>query len=373
MRSMRRGTIFPLLFVLISAAIVAASQFVQNQPSLILTLAVDPLAEAWVRQMAQDFNATQPTTANLRRVEIAVQVVNDHEVWRDRGLWNTTNHPTAWLPSTSVAVSYAQQANAAAQFETIAASVARTPLIFGSYTSRARVLNDIPARLSWDDIQRGAEVANWEALGGLPEWEDFINLAFPPPDSSITGLAVVFASAADYRDSAALNSGSFAQGFQDWFTPIINAVPNFNTIGADVAVFMARGPETASAGIAPEVRWLNGLEAIQREENITFSYPEYIFMFDFPLVIWSDTETTTDERDAIRAFGDYLLSDAAQTDAMRRGLRPANGAPTNAQTIFAQAQRNGILFEPPFDQLVEAPPLNDTRALLSWFARARGS
>ena len=49
-RIMRRGTIFLILFIVIVAGIIGLSTFLQNQPPVEITVAVNPLAEEWVRE-----------------------------------------------------------------------------------------------------------------------------------------------------------------------------------------------------------------------------------------------------------------------------------------------------------------------------------
>jgi len=112
-------------------AIVAVGLFLENQPPVEITVAVNPLAEAWMQQAARGFNDSDTRLSSNRRVRVNVVVVEDVGVWQtsaDR-VWTPEDHPAAWLPAASVSVSYARSANL--PFEIVQPSTARTPIIFG--------------------------------------------------------------------------------------------------------------------------------------------------------------------------------------------------------------------------------------------------
>src|SRR5262249_40537909 len=105
---MRRGTIFVLLFIVIAAAIVAASKVIQSQPPLEVTIAVDPLAESWVQDAVKALNDSQPVVNGTRRVQYKVTVIEDLDVWQGQRKWSPDNHPDTWIASSSASVTYAQ-------------------------------------------------------------------------------------------------------------------------------------------------------------------------------------------------------------------------------------------------------------------------
>jgi hypothetical protein len=370
---MRRGTIFLLLFVVIAAVVVGISQFLQSQPPVEITVAVDPLAEAWMRDAVQAFNDSDVLINNTRRVQVQMIVISDLEVWNttnreDR--WTASDHPDAWLPAAAFSVDYARASGL--PFEVAHGSTARTPLVWGGYTSRIDVLTEgNPTTLDWDAVIDAAEVQSWDALGGDEGWR-FFKLAFPLPNRSIGGLAVLFSAAAAQADNAALDASAVrADGFYNWLQAVIANVPNFNTIGTDIAAFVARGPATADIGIGPESTWLTNLDGLQRNEEVYFSYPTYDFVFDFPLAVWNDVETSDEARSAVDAFGSWLLRREQQTQLTAYGLRPASGAPDESAPLFAAATPYGIELDPALTEIIEVPDLNATQGLLAWFQRNR--
>lgn len=366
---MKRGTIFLALFVLVAGGIVGASLFLRNQPPIEVDVVVDPLIEPWARQAAEAFNNSETLVNGTRRVQVnIVQVVDDVAVWRSGSTvsWTINDHPDGWLPTSSVSIGYTN----AYPFETLQPSLAKTPIIFGGYSSRVNVLTDDGNRpLTWDDVIHAAETVFWDDLGGDSNWR-FVNLAFSLPDQTMSGLAVLFSGAAAVNDTFTLTGDNVRGDFQTMFEPMIRSVPNFNTIGSDVAAFVARGSASADIGIGPESQWLLNLSALSRSEEVRFSYPEYAFVFDFPLALWQDTNTTSDERAALEAFGNWLMDSAQQNSLPTYGLRPASGNVGTA-AIFTNAEQYGIQLNPDFSQLIEAPNLNSTQGVITWFQRTR--
>ena len=358
---MKRGTIVLGFFAIIAAAIVGVSLFLENRPPLTIRVAVDPLAQDWMQQMVTDFNAKNMTIKNgTLRVQIDLEAVSDLDVWgssSDIG-WDSQNHPDAWIPALPLSIEYAPQPFLMTQL-----SVAQTPLVFAGYASRVDVLTD--SDLDWAQIFRAGDVQSWEVLGGEANWR-FFSLAFPLPDSKVSGLGVLYSGLAALSQNPTL-TGQLMRNVRDDFQPVVESVPNFNSIGNDVAAFMARTPASADVGIGPEKLWIQQLSGLVDNEAVRFSYPEYSFMFDFPYAVWNAPETDPDQLEAANVFGEWLVSDEAQARVTEYGLRPVSGIVTATDRLFAAAEQYGIQFEVPVGRQVQPPDINDTRAMFSWF------
>jgi len=133
----QRGTIFIVLFILIAVAIVGVSRFMGAQPPVEYTLAVDPLAQAWADSAVNAFNASQPTV-NGHRISFRVVAVDDLSVWQGQNVWTTKNHQDVWIPASHASVDYAR-ANGLSLIN-VSDSLARTPMVWGGYISRANLL-----------------------------------------------------------------------------------------------------------------------------------------------------------------------------------------------------------------------------------------
>lgn len=363
---MRRGTLILALFILVAAGVVGVSLFLRNQPPLIITVAVDSLALDWVREAVGRFNASQPLVNGTRRVQVEITVANEMDVWRGESQWTAQSHPDAWIPTSSVSVEYARNANV--PVEIVTESLARTPLVWGGYASRVDVLTANGAQpLDWEAVARAAELESWAALGGQASWQ-FFKLGFALPDRTMTGLGVLFSGAAAFSDSVNLAGGGVrSTGFYTWMLPIVASVPNFQTLGGDPAKAMTRGPSTVEVALLPEAQWLANLNGMVSNEPVIFSYPAYQFLFDFPLAGWDDVQTTDDQRAAVGALGEWLASAEEQGRLARFGLRPVSSEPDETDAAFANAAAYGIQLAPDYGQAIQAPSRTDAQGLIQWF------
>jgi hypothetical protein len=363
---MKRGTIFLILFILVAAGVVGASLFFRNQAPLKVTIAVDALAADWVKDAVAQYNASNPLVNATRRVQLEATVMSDMDVWRGSANWTPQNHPTGWVASSSIAVNYAKDNGL--PLSVIQPSTARTLLVWGGYKSRVDVITQKGAkRLDWDTVQAAAKAESWSALGGSPDWQ-FVKLGFGLPDRTMSGLAVLFSGAASFSQTPNLATNAVGStGFYNWMQPIVDSVPNFQTLGGDVAKAVSRGPSTVEIAILPESQWLLNLSAITANETVELGYPTYQFIFDFPVALWDDSQTTDDQRAAVKAFGAWLLNAQQQNSAIGYGLRPASGDPPQTAGLFTSAVADGIQLSPDVAQAIVAPARADAQGLIQWF------
>ncbi len=362
---MRRATVVLLIFLLIVGGIIGSSLVLRNQPQLEFTIAVHPLAAEWVRAAANDFNASEPLVNSTRRVRANIITIEDLDVWLDSPNWTRNDHPAGWIPASNASVSYT---TATIPFEIVEPSLARTPLVWGGYMSRVQVLLRDGATLDWATVQQAAALESWAEIGGEADWR-FIKLAFPLPNSDISGLAVLLSGAGSYYEREQLDRNALMDSaFLAWMRPIFDAVPNFQTLGGNVAQGFARGPSTAEIGILPEVQWLLQLNGILRNEAVGFYYPRYNFVLDFPLAMWADPTAplSDDERAAVAAFGQYLRT-TAQERVTAYGLRPAEREPQTGDALFDEALKYGIALAPDYGIAVQAPQRQVAETLIQQF------
>ena len=364
---MRRGPVIVLIFILVVAAVIGASQFMGAQPPLEITVAVSPLAGTWVTNAANSFNASNALVNGTRRVQVKVTTIDDLAVWSDAGQsqWLTA-HPTAWIPASSASIGYANRLS----FDTVQPSLAQTVLVWGGFGDRVDALTDTGAHpLDWDDVDRAAVAGTWASIPGANASWGNINLAFSRPSGSMSGLAVLFSGAAAFSKQAAVSGSTVVSSdYQNWMEPILQSVPNYNTLGTSVAqTLAARGSSVGDIALLPESEWLNNLtgQLINSGNPIRLSYPAYSFVFDFPLARWQGL--TDDENKAVEAFGAYLLTQHPETN----GLRPVGGVVAQTATLFANAASYGVELAPDLTLALQAPPRAETQRLLVWAAAVR--
>jgi hypothetical protein len=350
---MRRGTFVIILFVLVAGAIIAATTLLRSQPALEITIATDPLAEQWVRDAALTYNESGATVGVGRRVRVLVVTRSDTQVLQTP--WAPNDQPVGWIPAWSSLAAVSRGSTVTTQV--VANSLARTPLVWMSYANREADIPDV----SWQGIQ---EVADSEQ----------INLAFSLPPNSVQGLASLISAVADYHQTGILSDSMLSDSaMRGWLMPLIESVPNFNTLGPNVALYVA-GPQggAVDAAIAPESQWLSGttLNTLTAKGQPRFAYPTFPVVFDFPFITLRDIATTDDEISAAQSFAAYLSSPAQQQNLERFGLRPAQSDPLPTSTVFGPAQQYGIVASLPSAQPVQLPSSSSVLSLLTWFQSA---
>jgi hypothetical protein len=157
-----------------------------------------------------------------------------------------------------------------------------------------------------------------------------------------------------------------------WLTPIVESVPNFNTLGPNVAQYVA-GVQggTVDAAIAPESQWLTGLATLTTKGQPRFAYPAHPVVFDFPFITLRDSATTDDQISAAQSFAAYLSNSAQQNRLEHFGLRPAQTDPLPTSIVFGPAQQYGIAASLPASQPVQLPAGSGIQSLLTWFNNVR--
>ncbi len=359
---MRRGPVIVLIFILLVAAVVGASQFLRAQPPLEITLAVSPLAEAWVTNAVSAFNASEPLVNSTRRVHVSVSAIEDLNVWSDQGQnrWRDA-HPTAWIPASSASLGYASRLT----FEIVQPSLAQTVLAWGGFSDRVAALTDGGVYpLDWDDVARAVAAGRWGNLPGGETLSGNVNLAFSRPNGSMSALAVLFSGAGSLAGSTSISGTALVgSAFRDWMQPMLQSVPNPAALGASVAKTLAtRGTSIGDIGLLPESEWLNNLtgELVRSSNPIQLSYPTYQFVFDFPLARWQGL--SADENAAVDALGNWLLAQPPEA----YGLRPSSGLLPQTAQRFIGAQAYGGLLTPDLSQAIQPPPLADVQRMLTW-------
>ena len=348
---MRRGTFVIILFVLVAGAIIAATTLLRSQPALEITIAVDPLAEAWVRDAALSYNESGATVGVGRRVRVLITTRSDTQVLQTP--WVPNDQAVGWIPAWSSLAAISRGSTVTTQ--TVALSLARTPLVWMSYANREGEIPDV----SWSGIQDVAD-------------NDNINLAFSLPPQSVQGLASLISAVADFHQTGILSDSMLSDSaMRAWLMPLIGSVPNFNTFGPNVALYVA-GPQggTVDAAIAPESQWLAALNTLTAKGQPRFAYPAFPVVFDFPFITLRDIATTDDEISAAQSFAAYLSSSAQQQNLERFGLRPAQIDPQATSAVFGTAQQYGIAATLPSAQPVQLPSSSSVLSLLTWFNSA---
>lgn len=357
-----RTTIVFFVFVVIIAAIFGINQLVLQQPPHIITVATDPLAEEWVRATATRYNATNPVVNRTTPVTVRVQVIDDLDVWRGNTDWTATDHPHAWIPSSSASVTYLPPN---LPFVLVEPTLATTPLVWGAFRDRADLITDDgQQRFSWSAVQPIAAAEQWAALGADG---GFVNMAINWPASSMAGVEALTEAVAAYHQTSVVTADQIDDlGFEAWFDPIADTLTNAQRIGGSPAQALAsRGKSVADYALLPESQWLMALDGLTAGFNFVFAYPSYQTALDFPLARWDDSATTERDQAAIDGFLTFLRGAEGQQLAVDVGLRPAHAdLATLSAPLFLAGEPFGIQIVPQSGVQVEKPPREVAEALI---------
>ncbi len=370
------GTFIVILFVIISLGIVGLGYIQRNQTTptatpLELTLLANPMAHAWITNAVAQFNQSDRRLMDnvIITIEVNPTPMDDMTAWREA--WNDTTRPDIWLASSSLAVAYRGHPFMVED----SVVLAKTPMIWvASVLAYDAITQNGDQPLDWGTVQPAALAGTW-ANFGVNSLQGNVNIAFAPPDSSLNGLMVLYGAQAYYSRSLNLNAVSVSQDFLSWLAPIVDSVPNFNTIGTDVATFMLTRGTSVNIALMPEAQLLTQIGAFMRNRPVQISYPEYPMVFDFSLTWWDDNGVEADMRQAriraIETFANWLLEPAQQSQLSQYGLRPINLPIGENDTLFHQGVDMGIVYDPLLDPyLIQATNARGSQ-LLTWFAQER--
>jgi len=361
---MRRSTLVFLLFVIVIGGIIGLNSFLQNQEPIQITIAVDPLVDAWARDVAQAFNEENIlVNTGTQPVEIQITTIADARVWTGSSDWSLDSHPDGWLMTTVSVLDYIPTN---LTFDIVQPSTANTPLVWGGFGSRVDAMTEaVDLSFDWGAVQNASDEVRWGNIGGESSWGN-VNMAINWSSNSTAGLAVLLSATGHYHNTTDITSTEVTDdAFDEWVTPLADAMRNSRRIGENPAQTMAsRGASSADFGLLPEVQWLANLDDLNEQEVFVFDYPTFNIMLEFPLAVWDSPNTDPVVQEAVRAFGDFLVSDTAQNLAMGAGLRPANGDALTDDTRFLAGEANGILIDLPSYEAVIFPSFSVVDRLL---------
>lgn len=357
---MRRGTIFLLLFIVLAVAVIGVSQFLQSQPPREITIAVSPLAEDWIRAAAQAYNNTNPIVNGTRRIRVNVTAIDDVTLWNRTRQLSDAERPDGWIPA--LPISFDLVRSSGASITTLATDLAITPLTWGGFSAPVTTLTgDGALPLDWAAVQAG--------LGS-------VRPAFPHPAQTTAGFAALASGAASFNQTIRLTGSSFGTEYRAWMEPMIQAVANYNTLGADVAETMAaRGPSLGGVALLPESQWLTNLRGrfLDESTRLNLAQPEYAVIFSFGYALWSRDIPPEDEGDraaGVRDFGTYLTTPEGLALAAGFGLRPSDGS-VPAVSPFTEALAYGSIGAiDPAAAVVLPSSAGDIQRILSWAQNA---
>lgn len=203
---MRRGTSILIVFILIVAGIIGVSFFLRSQPPLEIRLSVSPLAETWLRDASAAFNASNAVINGTQAVRVSIEPLDETAIAPgESGRWTEQTHPDGWIPAAAFTLDYGRAQGL--PLETLAPSVAQTPLVWGGFGSLADQVTD-----------GGALPFDWPAVNAALATQP-IRLAFRSPSTTIDGFAMKAWLSAATRCAALRRAAGSKRRFRPCRTP----------------------------------------------------------------------------------------------------------------------------------------------------------
>ncbi len=248
-----------------------------------------------------------------------------------------------------------------------------SPMVWGIYSSRAKVLLDKFKAIDWKTIHDAAtDKGGWADLGGDPSW-GYFKPVIPNPQKNIGGLEAMVSAAGEYFNTTRIDAQSVGdKDFQSWLLELMNAVTGIGTSSYTAEDFALFGYSVGDGGLLLESDLLQNMEGMQNRwaDPMTIFYPQYLTWHDFPFSVWVGPETSALQKNAAIDFEQYLLADPQQQQALVYGLRPANPAvkvDAIPNSLFVKWASQGVLPVVPRSTSMKSPDRDVLTNLLRWY------
>ncbi len=287
-----------------------------------------PEKSSWLVDAVERFHKEKPRLEGRRPIRIALEAVASSNIMNAAMREGDRVHGV--FPTSSWQVSEANRV-ARSEFETEpfreAVSILRTPLVFVTWKRAADRMGWTETGLGWREL--GALSAD-PALFASSDLGMPFHIAFPDPESTITGRMVLLALATVaggyFRGpTKAMMESSAAQAIIWGFE---RSVSNYaSSPGALMENFIESGPENLALAIVYEHQTELIRRAKGKEPLLVLHPKDGTWVADHPLAVVDRPWVGQAHRDAVTLLRRFLLSDAEQKLVEKAGMRPAARTP----------------------------------------------
>jgi hypothetical protein len=343
---MTRTQLFGSLMILVLLGLggaFVAQRYLNNQPltgqvpnpPLPIRILAPPAISPWVQVGAQRFNNSQrPVGSYTAQVTVDTQpTLAAIDSLQRRSL----AQPEAWIVDSSLLIPLVNDQLGPYLDAGSARTLATAYPVWAFYKTRADTLQAKFGSLNWHGVHDAAVAPGWESLGGRSEW-NFVRLLIPDPQRDATGLLVLAGAAAEYHNRPALTTAEVTDsGFQTWLGDIAEAVPSQvrSQAVSPAETLTTTGGSTADGGQVLDADLVqNAARARTNNDSLIAAYPQFVAVADYTLAV--SAAASSDQREAVLQFTDFLLASEQQVDAWQFGLHPAQSVATPAPTPAAK-------------------------------------
>ncbi|MDQ3644964.1 MAG: substrate-binding and VWA domain-containing protein [Actinomycetota bacterium] len=292
--------------------------------SLRVTFAYSPEKEKLLEPLIERFNE-QGTEVGGKPVFVVGQSISSGEA--QSKIAKGTLSPVAWSPASSL---WGRLLNFEADRPLVAddnPSLVRTPLVIAMWEPFAKALGYPKKQIGYDLLTKLAVSRQGFAAYGRPEFGKF-KLVHTNPDFSTSGLSAVVSEyyAATGKKEGLTEQDVTASKARARVRDIERSIVHYG----DTTLFIAdqlreNGPGYASAAAMEEVTLLDFNRNREGKPKLVALYPpEGTFYSDNPFIVIDDDYNTPAEREAAKAFQEFLAEEIDAEAAGRFGFRPAD-------------------------------------------------
>ncbi len=254
--------------------------------------------------------------------------------------------------------------------------LALTPMVFVFWKERADAFRQKYQKISFQTISEAIHVeGGWGTIAEKPEWGLF-KFGHTHPNESNSGLMSLVLTLFDYHQQlGGLSRASVIEpAYQKWLTQLERGVSGLsNSTGNMMKEMVLKGPSSFDGVMVYESVAIDFLQNAEgRWGQLAVAYPEFNMWNDNPYYILDTPWTDAEHKQAAEVFLQFLMSEAAQKEALVHGFRPGN--PSVAikfpESPFVKYQPYGLRIE--LTKMCQAPPPDVLNELSALWSRAVG-
>jgi Ca-activated chloride channel family protein len=307
--------------------------------ALRIPFAYSPEKEKLLGPLIERFNSERRQVGG-KSVFVQGEVVASGEA--ESKIARGTLEPVAWSPASSL---WGRLLNFDADRPLAARenpSIVRTPLVIAMWEPFARALGWPRKRIGFEQIIRLARSNQGFAAFGKPQFGRF-KLVHTNPDFSTSGLSAVVA---EYYAATGKKEGLTERDVaRSKARRVVRDIERSIVHYGDTTLFIAdqlrkEGPGYASAVAMEEVTLLDFNRRRGSQPRLVALYPpEGTFYSDNPFIVLDAPWVSGQERQAARAFQEFLAEEITPEEAARSGFRPAD---VKTKPVDPVSKKNGV-------------------------------
>ena len=291
------------------------SPYLPTSPQTVtIRVVAAPSIKDWATVAAQEFNRANPQTV--------VEIVTADDLIPESQFSSAPGPealPAAWLAEATFTVEMAKERGL--QFSDDLRSVASSSLAWGAFTDKQAAFNQQYGELSWENIHAKAVAPG-----------DFLTIVIASPSNRADGLAALISASAAHLGKQQLSSNDISQA-RPWLLETFKDNTRIPPQPAE-AFASTQGRSLGDMGLLSRVAWQSN--KLDNRPDFVLSPVQPDVQLDYPLAIWTGSQSSPESQQAAAKFRDFLLSESQQQALAGFGLDAA-GAPTPTVQIDGPA------------------------------------